>query len=957
MFNRLKFRWSAPHSNMIPMMLVAAVAPTILCAQTTSATLRGKIRVLNAAGKPVAGATLTATNTNSGYTYQGKSRADGSYFLMLEPSTYTIQVQSTEFGQTTKTIRVQIGQSLELNFNLVPTAQGAATVEVLGTAVEMTTSEVATNVTTEQLEGLPVGNRSFLNFAALAPGIRLSSDPNNQSFSSGGQTDQKVNVFIDGLSYKNDVIQGGVMGQDSSKGNPFPLGAVQEFRVLTENYKAEYQKASAAIITAVTKSGSNEFHGDVFSYYQHRGLVSQNAWDEKQNLPRAAYERWQVGASVGGPLIKDKLHFFVSFENQRQDTENNVYLGWRKDLAPSALLASLQTREGTFTSPFRSNLLFGKLDWQINTSQQLEVTANLRRETDKRGFGGQSAHERGEDMQVDVTSFTAKHKLTSANWANEAMVSHQSFRWNPKPLVQGIGQEFADLMTIGGNAGGQDIKQDRLGFRDDFTYLGIPGHTIKAGINLDFLKYDVAKYFDTNPTFHYYYGTGQDSTPDWSMPAWTVMRVGNPQFETSNQQIGWYLQDDWRVSSRLLVNLGLRWDYESDMFNNDYVTPADQVSQLGFLVPANYITDGSKRKAFLGAFQPRLGFSYDLTGKGKTVLFGGLGRYYDREAFNNSLDEKFRQQSRLYTFEFTNDPVNNPNRIAWDPAYASRQGLLNLLNQGHAGNYQAFFLDNDQKQPYSDQFSLGLRHSFGSVNVQATYTNVTSNNNLTWTWGDLDANGDKVSLPAGYDRVLLSTASKTWYEALYLVVDRPYTEASGWGAGVSYTLSNTEKTGTDLFSLPSKTYDPMKRHKATGMERNRLVANGIVKLPWGFRMSGLLTLGSGPLYDYTDYSVYNDWGRAVIRPAAGAPQKSSFIIPNAWAYRSLDLKLQKDIAIGKTRLGLMFEGINVFNYANWTYDWDSGAIKPNGEVNPYFGKPHGGALNPRRWQFGITYTF
>ena len=121
----------------------------------------------------------------------------------------------------------------------------------------MRTSEASTNVTTQQIENLPQDDRNFLNFATLAPGIRLSTDPQRKVISSDAQPAEQTNVFIDGVSFKNDVLQGGLVGQDSSRGNPFPQNAVQEFRVVTQNYSAQYDKAASAIITAVTKSGGN----------------------------------------------------------------------------------------------------------------------------------------------------------------------------------------------------------------------------------------------------------------------------------------------------------------------------------------------------------------------------------------------------------------------------------------------------------------------------------------------------------------------------------------------------------------------------------------------------------------------------------------------------------------------------------------------------------------------------
>jgi hypothetical protein len=142
---------------------------------------------------------------------------------------------------------------------------------------ETQTSENATNVTQEQIQSLPSSSRNFLDLAQLAPGVRVSPDRingQNKTFASGALPSDNINVFIDGQSFKNDITVGGVAAQDASRGNPFPRNALKEFRVVTNNYKAEYQKASSAIITAVTKSGGNEWQGSVFTGYQNKGLVA-----------------------------------------------------------------------------------------------------------------------------------------------------------------------------------------------------------------------------------------------------------------------------------------------------------------------------------------------------------------------------------------------------------------------------------------------------------------------------------------------------------------------------------------------------------------------------------------------------------------------------------------------------------------------------------------------------------
>jgi hypothetical protein len=207
------------------------------------------------------------------------SNADGSYTLAgLQPATYDMTVRRIGSSPQTRRVVVQIGATLIQNFDLVQEATQLSAVVVEASVVpETRTSEVATNVTERQIETLPSPSRNFLDLAALAPGVTVTEDRVNgqfRTFSAGGQAATSVNLFIDGTSFKNDLTAGGIAGQDASRGNPFPRNAIQEYRIITQNFKAEYQKASSAIITATTKSGSNTWTGNAVIGYQHRGLSS-----------------------------------------------------------------------------------------------------------------------------------------------------------------------------------------------------------------------------------------------------------------------------------------------------------------------------------------------------------------------------------------------------------------------------------------------------------------------------------------------------------------------------------------------------------------------------------------------------------------------------------------------------------------------------------------------------------
>jgi hypothetical protein len=197
-----------------------------------------------------------------------------------------------------------------------------------------------------------------LDLAVLAPGTSLQNDRLDgtaRSFSAGAQGADQTNLFIDGASYKNDLIHGGAVGQDRSRGNPFPRNAVQEFRILTQNYKAEYQKASSAIITATTKSGGNVWTGNAFYAYQNKDLVALDTFARATNTPKPDYSRDLIGLSMGGPIIKNRLRFFGSYEGNYQDRSNRV------NIVPPAGFPALDSidfasRNGFAGSPFRGIL-------------------------------------------------------------------------------------------------------------------------------------------------------------------------------------------------------------------------------------------------------------------------------------------------------------------------------------------------------------------------------------------------------------------------------------------------------------------------------------------------------------------------------------------------------------------------------------------------------------------------
>lgn len=937
-------------------LVASALVALPASAQTTTGQVRGT--VTDSQG-PIPAVTVLAVNAATGGRFSAATSMSGAYVLVLPPGDYELSVATGAHEAWKRSVKVGVGQTLALDVALRP-GTIAAEVAVVATAaeaqVELVTSEVATNVNEVQVRSLPQSSRNFLNFAALAPGVRLSRDELRQEYSYGAQGSSNTNVFIDGTSYKNDVLLGGAVGQDASRGNPFPQSAVQEFRVITQNFKAEYQKASSAIITAVTKSGSNDLHGEVFAYYQDKGLVSIDGVTQRRadasntKALKPEYERWQPGVSLGGPIVKDKLHFFASYEGNVQDREYEVFRGNNTNW-PAAVRDQFKPWEGLYTSPFRSTLLFGKLSGTLADNATFDVSGDLRHETDVRGFGGQTSYQAAENVKNDVWTIRGKHTAVLGTFLNEATVSFQQFRWNPVPQDDSlVGQNYEGLMRIGSKDTEQNFTQDRFAFRDDLTLMNVTwngDHVVKGGVTFDALRYHVVKSLNGNPVFNFRPSTFVSTPGD--MPYNAVYGVGDPDISTNNTQFGVYLQDDWRLSSRFTVNVGLRWDFETDMLNNDYETPEDIRQAFRNVYPAEYFTDGTQRDTFYGAFQPRLGLSWDVFGDAKTVAHAGYGKYYDRTLYNDILDERFRLQYRVTTFWFSPDggPMDGRPALKWNPAYLSEAGLQALLASGEAPLPEIYLLSNDTRPPSSDQWSLGLRHDFGFATAAVAYTGVKSKDQLTWTCGIKAADGgcDWGARPApGYGFSLLSRGKEAWYDSIQVTVDRPFSASRRWGASLSYVWSDAKQTGNDLFSWGK--LDPVNgtKQRSPGAQEHQLTLSGIVALPLDFRFGALVTMGSGYPFYVTDCSA--GWSKCVELVGGGDPPK--------WT-QSVDLRLEKRFAIsGAFHANVFAEAVNVFNYTNETgYDGWKPALP---EVNANFGKA-GSGYNPRRLQLGASLAF
>ena len=920
----------------------ATVMAVPAAAQNTTAGVRGQ--VTDSAGAPAAGATVVAVSAATNQTFRQTTDASGAYALNgLRPGVFTITVTGANGETFAQAVTVAIGESATLDVTLgaVGPDVAAAPAEGEGTdivvtgnrLVETKTSEVATNVSQAQIRRLPQTDRNFLSFAALAPGVKYNDSETDKSFTSGASTASQVNVFIDGVSLKNKLREGGVAGQQNSRGNPFGQLAVQEFRVATQNYKAEYEQAGAAIITAITKSGTNAFHGEVFGQYTDKSLSERAYLDKVNNRAEPAFKRKQYGIALGGPIIKDKLFFFATYEGNDQDRAFAVASNAtpaQRALFQQQTGRSVASFEGNFVSPFRGDFYFGKLTFTPTAQDVFDVSFSRREETDIQGFGGEISFEAAENKKNRVDTYLYKWTHTGGSFVNEFTANYLHYIFNPSSLNPDLPQnEYQGIITFGGKDSTRREIQDNYSLRNDLTYTGFDGHVIKLGGRVEVTDIEFNNQSFVQPRYTFINNPAQGL--DFTFPAEARLGLGNGRIVSSDTQVGLYIQDDWDITDTLQLNLGLRWDYETNGFNNEYVTPAAAAGALRALPktfyfdPENYITDGNDRSPFASAFAPRLGFSWDIKDDQSIVVFGGAGRYYDRNNFNNTVDELSRTINPIGVFRFSRDglPRNGLPTVAYQQSYGTRAGLLALAASSSQGLPELFAVKNDAKPPVNDQFSLGVRKRLGAFQAAVTGSYQRGRNGYTNLFATRQNNGlggccnTGPVIPFGYANALIGfDGLDTRYKALYVTLDKNYTESSGWGVNVAYTLSKGEQNGNDLFSLDGLTPDAYGWRERPGSERHRLVLSGLVDLPLGIQFSTLSTFGSGASYQVTDATA--GFGVGQLKFTSARPVKNC--LGKLFAFCEVNLTAGKRFTIFGANDGLevAVDVLNAFNNRNFS---------------------------------------
>ena len=945
----------------------SAIAITPAHAQQSNASLRGTITTDN-----VAVTQVTAVDVNTGYRQNATVNGASYNFAVLRPGEYRLEITLADGLRQTDSFTLAVAQSAALDFDFSAGGADSTTADlgaeegsvvVIGNRIRgMEGGEVGTTISERLIDQLPQNNRNFLAFADLAPGVQFVEDAvSGQSRLQGGAQDSRtVNVFIDGVGQKDYVLKNGITGQDSSAGNPFPQLAIGEYRVISSNYKAEFDQVSSVAITAVTKSGTNRFEGSGFFDFTNQDLRAPRPQEIFPTNPSGKIESRdiQFGGSLGGPIIRDTLHFFATYEGKRRIFPRDINPGL--SLPITFFPTEYQDVFGAANETFNSNLYFGKINFSPTSRDLFEFSLKVRDETGESFGSGISAFETRTLTKVMEYRGLARWQHTSDNFTNDFKVAYEDVSWNPRPATEAPRSTFraqirnpngtlstGDILSVGGGRNFQDKGQTGWTVSDDFTYTGFAGHTLQLGVKAKWVQLNTLQLNSFNPEFRYF--TPLDAPFNQTLP-YTVnfqalLDGFDPQLRSNNFQFGIYAQDEWLVTDRLTLNLGIRWDYERTPAFENYVHQADQVAAVQpdnypNLNNANYdindyISTGTERKPFLGAFQPRIGFTYELDEEGRFAVFGGYGLSYDRNQFD-FIQQELTQgiaSGRTFNFNVPGDTINvcapSATCIPWDPAYLTpegREALVRGLPPG-AGR-EVRFINNDLKTPYSNQYSLGIRGRFDLLNLEVGYSYVTSHDGFVYLLGNRRANGSffpETGNPASpfgispdpFGNIILGdNGIETRAHTGYFKLQKRYTAASPWSLDATYTWTrgteNRQFGETFSFDYPSIDDYPFTR--SNGVRTHRLVMAGTVDIPFDITLSGKFQISS-PRWLKSFVTIQGD---PLSRDVVAVETEGN---GDRWGYRQMDLAATKYINMpfltDRTRLWVRADILNLFNDRNY----------------------------------------
>jgi outer membrane receptor protein involved in Fe transport len=837
--------------------LLATVAAA--AAQQTTGTIAG--RVLDEQKAAVPGATATARNDNTGFSRSEVSDAEGLYRITgLPVGSYVVSIEMSGFQPQKRTVQVNVSETVTSDFDLrIARMSENVTVTAESPLVDTTSSAVGGVVDVRRVENLPLNGRQFANLAVTIPGVGLGyhSDPTKSTQFSpqiNGGNGRNVNYQIDGGDNNDDTV-GGLL-------QLFPLEAIQEFNFLTSRYKAEYGRSNGGVMNIVTKSGTNDYRGSAFELFRDKSMNAKTETERRSSIAKQDYRRHQFGGSIGGPIMKDRAHFFAAVERTNQDTTQAVTT---KNLFPA--------KDGIYATPYRETLFTGKATASLTPRQYLTVRYGRNDNTQPYGATPLATPDNWGDSKNRFNSINLNHNLSlSGSKFNEFVFQYADFDNHISARSNNPYESFPNGVTTGQNVNSpQSTAQKKYQFRDDFSWhaagMGGLGHDFKAGVN-----------FINEPRLFITFNTGKGViqynhlTDDVNGPiSGITLNDGDSHANIPVKQYAGYVQDDWRVTDRLTLNLGLRYDLvtglQFDQSKNPNYVLAQQLGAAGrFANVVGYENFGKTPKDDTNNWQPRLGGVWDVRGNAKDLVRAGWGIYTDFGYTNSNVlfaaaDASGSRFGTVFTANNTSG-IRNPD----GSFYRVGQPLTNLAAQNEAGGLPLFgqWVDPLLEQPETRQASLGWSHELAPTTVvTADYVHIEGKNlNVrprlnTQVDGGARRFADIAFSPNSSATRAAISRGKSDYDGLILGIRRRLTRGVDFTG--SYTLSRGRSTiGTAGDELDTRyildSSNPFDDPRMLGPNRrtdarHRVTASATMQLPMGFRVAPIFIFRSAlPVY-------------------------------------------------------------------------------------------------------------
>jgi outer membrane receptor protein involved in Fe transport len=946
-----------------------ALVPAVY-AQAASSTLSGK--ATDADGSPLPGVTVTATEKGTGLTRVAVTGADGTFRIGALPvGDYAVTAELQGFATVSVEnvhLNVATERSIEISMRAA-SVEETITVTTEAPLIE-TTPAIGTVVSEQQLETLPLNGRQFANVAVLAPGTSLAynadpTKPGQLTIALNGGIGRNVNFTVDGGDNTDDTIGGALQN--------YNLDAVEEFKIQTAQYKAEYGRSSGGVLSVVTKTGTNEFHGSVYEYARRDDWNGKTEAERRAGNPKSPYERDQYGATLGGPIVRDRAHFFATYEKLERSGQYTINT---RGAVPSF--------DGDVISiPFEDELGTAKATVNLTASQYLQVRYGFQQNVDFYGASPLTLPSALGTLNNDYESILGSHtaQIGSDN-LNEFVFQYATFENGILAVSNTPSVQFPNGTLQGQNPNTpQTTLQTKYQYKDDFSFsrtLGGRRHDFKAGAQ--YVHEPVlGGGFETGTA-----GTFVLLTNDINGPVESINVNGGAfgGFDTPVDQYAVYFQDDWAFSDRLTLNLGIRYDLNKGVGGLELDQSGNAICQfLSTQTTYNdyYLNDfrgwDCKGEKDDDNYAPRLGFSWDMSGDGRRVLRGGIGRFYDFPYTNATvLFPAISAQSNfgsIYSLSDEHDGIIG-NGITNPDGSVFRVGQpLPAAGLGGAPDPATQVGSPTQATPYSDQISLGYswqvndRLGLTADAIWAEYRDIPYRFRFNSTLGP---NGQ----PTGVRRFPFAATARMWMgdgEADYKGLNLGFRfrqaryELQGF-----YTLSEAEGNvlaGADEFRLGDghfqSDYQTDRTVDSTNPKcgrcfgplytdaRHRFTFGGIYTAPWEVKIAGFFRYRSAlpynELHPLTPQDINGDGFSGDL-----APGVSHVNTGRGASSSQLDVRFSKDFIFGGDfGIEVLAEIFNVFDEDNpATFD-------RFGEANAFAGDPLQG--EQRLWQFGARVHF